>query len=279
MSNPSLVVVASSPRRGVSDTGSQPEASSDLIKERSFRLGSTSVRYTRIAAHLVGISAAICRRQAREQRGPGRTAESLVNTSGKASDLPERLSGMRRLLSDDEAQAASPEIMAQMAATIRGADAVIAGPFTAEDHNARGLLPHLADLANDAFRALRPPRPLIGHAGFGQLARKFQYIQMSHEDARALARGAVDLAVLSQALKSRVGDGEFAVTHFAGHGLVWADGIETEIEPIGGDEIDEAFAADVFCTTWVAMRRFQQASAGKSLAVARSAVAKAVKSG
>ncbi len=153
---------------------------------------------------------------------------------------------------------------------------VIAGPLTDEDHGIRGLVPHLADLASDAYRVLRPPAPLIGHVGFAQVARKFQYIQMRHREARRLAAGASDIGVLAQVLRKRCGEGvEFAITRFGGHGLVWADNTEWEIEPITEDG-DEAPADDAFCTAYVAARRFVGAGVPQSLAAARKAAAKAL---
>jgi hypothetical protein len=277
MSDPSLVCIASQRKRTRSGAGDSPEGSSDLIKERSFRMGSLTVRYTRIAAHLVGISAAVCRREARRLRGAGRTSESVGVTSSRAEDLPERPSGIRILLLDEEAQGASPEILARMAAAIRGADVVIAGPLTDDDHGIRGLLPHLADLASHAYRVLRPPAPLIGHVSFGQLARQFQYIQMSHRDARRLAAGAIDMGVLAQVLRKRCAEGtEFAITRFGGHGLLWADNTEWEIDPIVDDDADEELAADAFCTAWVVSRRFQRAGIPQALASARDAAARAM---
>ena len=84
---------------------------------------------------------------------------------------------------------------------------------------------HLADLASRAYRALRPPRELVVHPGFAQVARRFQFIQMSHHEARGLAGGAIDIGILAQRLRQLQGDrGEFAITHFSGHGLLWADG-------------------------------------------------------
>ncbi len=157
MSNPTLVCVTSLPKSKHEGAASQSGESAVLIKERSFRAGSTTIGYTRIAAHLVGISAAICRRQARRLRGSARTTESVAGTSGKAADLPETQSGIRKLFDKDEAPAASPEILAKMATAIRGADAVIAGPLSDDDHSMPGLLPHLADLASKAHRA--PPSP------------------------------------------------------------------------------------------------------------------------
>jgi hypothetical protein len=203
-----------------------------------------------------------------------------VNTSGRAEDLPPNPSGIRKLLRDEEAQGASPETLARMAAAIRGADVVIAGPLTDEDHGIRGLLPHLADLASNAYRVLRPPAPLIGHVGFAQIARKFQYIQVSHRDARRLAAGASDIGVLAQVLRKRCGEGgEFAITRFGGHGVLWADNTDWEIEPITEEDDDEAPASDAFCIAWVAARRFGGAGVPRALAAARKAAAKALAAG
>jgi hypothetical protein len=238
------------------------------------------VRFTRIAAHLLGISAAVCRREGRRLRGAGRTAESLVNTSGRAEDLPANPTGIRKLLLEDEAQGASPEILARMAAAIRSADVVIAGPLTDEDRSIRGLLPHLADLSSNAYRVLRPPAPVIGHAGFAQLAKKFQYVQMSHDEARRLAAGTSDLGILTQVLRKRLGEGgEFAITHLGGHGVLWADNKEWEIEPITDVDDDEMPASDAFCIAWVAARRFGGAGVPQALAAARRAAAKALAAG
>jgi hypothetical protein len=238
------------------------------------------VRYVRIAAELVGISAEVCRREARRLRGTGRTTESVAVTSGRAEDLPQRPSGIRRVLVADEVQGADPETLARMADAIRGADVVIAGPLNERDHGIRGLLPHLADLASNAYRALRPPAALIGHVGFSQLARKFQFIQMSHQDARRLAAGASDIGVLAQVLRKRCGEGgEFAITRFGGHGVLWADSTEWEIEPIAEDDVEEASVADAFCLAWVAARRFGGAGVPQALAAARKAAAKALAAG
>jgi|SRR6516165_257680 hypothetical protein len=167
-----------------------------------------------------------------------------------------------------------------MAAAIRGADVVIAGPLTDEDYGIRGLLPHLADLATKAYRVLRPPAQLIGHAGFAQLARKFQHIQMSHREARRLAAGTSDIGVLAQVLRKRCGEGgEFAITRFEGHGVLWAETTEWDIQPIAEDEVEDASVADAFCTAWVAARRFGGAGVPQALAAAHKAAAKALASG
>jgi hypothetical protein len=96
----------------------------------------------------------------------------------------------------------------------RDADDVIAGRFSADEANAPGMLPHLAELASkDYHRALRPPRELIVHPAFAQIARRFQFIQMTHQEARAHGAGATDLKILGQRLRWLQGDpGEFAIT-------------------------------------------------------------------
>src|ERR1700719_4397480 len=117
-----------------------------------------------------------------------------------------------------------PEAIAEAIVALRTADAVIAGPLSPDDANSSGLLPHLADLARGAYRALRPPRELILHPGFAQVARRFQFIQMSHHEARALGAGASDIGILAQRLRRLQGDpGEFAITAFGSRGLLWAD--------------------------------------------------------
>jgi sugar/nucleoside kinase (ribokinase family) len=194
--------------------------------------------------------------------------------------LPANPSGIRKLLLEEEAQGASSEILARMAAAIRSADIVIAGSLTDEDRAIRGLLPHLADLSSNAYRVLRPPAPLIGHAGFAQLAKKFQYVQMSHEEARRLAAGTSDLGILTQVLRKRLGEGgEFAITRFGGRGVLWADNKEWEIEPIAEDDADKPSVADAFCTAWVAARRFSNVGVPQALAAARKAAAKALAAG
>src|SRR5262249_9290998 len=158
------------------------------------------------------------------------------------------------------------------------ADAVVVGPLSPDDANAPGLLPHLADRAARAYRALRPPRELIVHPAFGQVARRFQFIQMNEKEARALGAGAQDLGILAQRLRRLQGDpGEFAITAFSRHGLLWADGAWWEIEPLGN--VDEAVAEAVFCTAWVVARRFRRAGAAQALAYARAVTAAAVRPG
>ena len=133
-----------------------------------------------------------------------------------------------------------------------------------------GLLPHLADLAGEAYRALRPPRELIVHPGFAQVARRFQYIQMSRHEARALGAGASDIGILAQRLRRLQGDpGEFAITAFGSRGLLWADDAWWEIDPIGDGDVDESVAGAVFCMAWVVARRFRRRCVRQALAYAR----------
>ena len=170
----------------------------------------------------------------------------------------------------------SREAIAEAIVALRTADAVIAGPLSPDDANAPGLLPHLADLAGRAYRAFRPPRELIVHPAFAQVARRFQYIQMSHQEARSLGRGAMDLGILAHRLRRLQGDpGEFAITSFGGRGLLWADNAWWEIEPIGN--VDESVAGAVFCMAWVVARRFRRAGAARALAYARAVTITALK--
>ena len=112
------------------------------------------------------------------------------------------------------------------------------------------------------------------HPGFAQIARRFQFIQMSHHEARTLAAGAIDIGILAQRLRQLQGEsGEFAITKFSGHGLLWADGRWWEIDPIGGEEVDEPRAGAAFCAAWVVAHRFLEAPAVKALSYARSAAA------
>jgi len=158
--------------------------------------------------------------------------------------------------------------------TLRNARAVIAGPLADGDGNADsyapGLLPHLADLACDAYRALRPPRWLVAHPGFAQIASRFDYVQLSCDEARLLGSGAIDAGVLAQRLRQVQGNGgECAVTDFSGEGVLWADGRWWTIPPIGSGSVDEAAANDAFCTAWVVARRFLAADAAAALQFAR----------
>jgi len=156
------------------------------------------------------------------------------------------------------------------------AHAVIAGPLADGDGDGdadansypSGLLPHLADLAHGAYRALRPPRWLVAHPGFAQVARRFDYVQLSQGQARLLGSGAMDGGVLAQRLRQVQGEGgECAVTAFPGQGVLWAEGRWWPIPPIatGPVDVDEAAATDAFCTAWVVARRFYAAGAAAAV--------------
>ncbi len=198
--------------------------------------------------------------------------------SGRALDLPGDLPGILRLLDQETGFAGDRQGIAAAIVALRAADAVIAGPLAAADANSPGLLPHLADLATRAYRALRPPRELIIHPGFAQVARRFHFIQMSRQEARALGTGASDLGILAQRLRRLQGDpGEFAITGFDNHGLLWADNAWWEIEPIAGADAQEPVATAVFCVAWVVARRFRGAGAAPALAYSHAVASEAVK--
>ncbi len=98
------------------------------------------------------------------------------------------------------------------------------------------------------------------------------------EGSAALGAGAQDLGVLAQRLRRLQGDpGEFAITAFSRHGLLWADGAWWEIEPIG--HVDEAVAEAVFCMAWVVARQFRRAGVAQAVAYARTVTATAVRPG
>jgi hypothetical protein len=225
---------------------------------------------TRLAARAVSDSAAWCRRRAGTIRVSPRFEDPIGAAPGCALDLPNDLAGVLRLLDQEEGSRDNREAIAAATVALREAHAVIAGPLSPDDANLPGLLPHLAELAGEAYRALRPPRELIVHPAFAQVARRFQFIQMTHLEARSLGAGATDLGILAQRLRRLQGDpGDFAITAFGSHGLLWADNAWYPIEPIGN--VDGSFTEAVFCTAWVVARRFRRAGAAQALAYARAA--------
>ena len=221
---------------------------------------------------IVGGSAAWLRRRSGKNSVRAVTAGALGMAPSGLSGLPQDLQTIRNQVEHDEGSGSDHESIAAAIIALRGADAVLAGPFSADDANSPGMVAHLADLASRAYRALRPPRELVVHPGFAQVARRFQFIQMSHHEARGLAGGAIDIGILAQRLRQLQGDGgEFAITHFSGHGLLWADGRWWEIDPISGENVDETRSGAAFCAAWVVARRFLQTPASKALSYARSA--------
>jgi len=244
---------------------------------RAFGTDSRRVRYTRIAAHTVGGSAAWLLQRTGKTSVPNRLAGAIVMAPGGLSDVPQSLSGILGQLHREENTGLDHKALAATIVALRTADAVIAGPFSAEDANTPGMVAHLADLARGSYRALRPPRELLVQAGFGQIARRFQFILISHREARTLAAGAIDIGILAQRLRQLRGEsGEFAITKFSGHGLLWAENRLWEIDPIGGNEGDEERAGAAFCTAWVVARGFLEAPAAKALSYARSAAANSI---
>ena len=170
------------------------------------------------------------------------------------------------------------EAIAATVVALRAADAVVVGPLAPDDANSPGLLPHLADLASNAYRALRPPRELVVHPAFAQVARRFQYIQMSRQEARALCAGAGDIGILAQRLRQLQGDpGEFAITDFGRCGLLWADETWWEIDPIGVATVMRPWreASSVWRGSWPG--GFRGAGAAQALAYARAVAAAAVR--
>ncbi len=274
-----LVAVASEPsRRGGEGGPCQPPP------PVSFRLqasgtDSRRVRYTRVAASTMCASAAWLRRRSGKASVHAMTAGAIGLAPGDPSDLPSHIAAILGRLELDEDPDQDTKAVASAIVALRAADALIVGPLSSDDANTPGLLPHLADLASQAYRALRPPREIIAHPGFAQVARRFQFIQMSYQEARALGAGAVDIGTLAQRLRQVQGDhGEFAITAFGGHGLLWADSDWWEIEPVDGDDMDESHAGAVFSAAWVVTRQFLGAPASKALAYARSAAAAAASS-
>jgi hypothetical protein len=273
-----LVVVASEPTEDRGKDGVPHSSPRQPTACRPAVAGPNGLLCSRIAAHTVGGSAAWCRRRAGNNRVSSWTLDPIGAEPGRPADLPTDLSGIRRQLNQEEGSQPLHEVLATAIAALRSADAVVAGPLSPDDANSPGLLPHVADLASQAYRALRPPRELIVHPAFAQVARRFHFIQMSRHEARSLGVGASDIGILAQRLRQLQGDhGEFAITAFASRGLLWADGSWREIDPIGSEDIDEAVAGSVFCMAWVVARRFRRADAAQALAYARAAAAAAVR--
>ena len=215
-----LVAVASETARASNNPPAPPV---------SFRLRASGddarrLRYTRIAAHTVGGLAAWLLPRTGKNAIHNRLAGAIFMAPGGLSELPQNLSGILGQLHREEKPGLDQKAVAAAILALRTADAVIAGPFSADHANAPGMVVHMADLARRAYRALRPPRELLVLAGFGQIARRFQFLQMSHHEARTLAAGAIDIGILAQRLRQLQGDGaEFPITKFGGHGPVWAE--------------------------------------------------------
>jgi hypothetical protein len=271
-----LVAVASAPAQGNSERTTKPAAPVSF-RLRAFGATSRRIRYTRIVAYNVARSAGWLFERAGKTTVHDHLAGAMVIAPSGVPGLPQNLSGIRELLRRTESSGLDHEAVAAAIVALRTSDATIVGPLSPEDAARPGLLLHLAELAGRAYRALRPPCELVADTGFGQVARQFHFIQMSHHVARWMAAGAVDIGVLGQCLRRLQGDrGEFAITAFRGHGVLWAENRFWEIDPIG-DRTDEAKAEAAFSTAWVVARRFFEAPAADALAYARSAAMGAIK--
>jgi hypothetical protein len=268
-----LVSVTSEQGRGSRESGVNLQAPAVPVRLRGIGGDTRFVRYTRLAAHTVAESAAWFRARGQTARVRDMTAGAMGVSPVGLSELPESASGMIRLLEQETGDSAHHQAVAAMIMALRTSDAVIVGPLSSNDANAPGMIAHLADLTRHAYRALRPPRELVANPGFAQVARRFQFIQMSYHEARSLAAGAIDIGVLAHRLHQIQGDGgEFAITAFGSHGLLWADGRSWEIDPIG-DVVDELKTGAAFCAAWVVTRRLLGATAPKALSYAVSAAA------
>ncbi len=263
----------------------RPASSRNLVLVASHRsqspsrlAGPNGLHCTRVPAHVVAGSAAWCRRLSRRNGVSPRFAEPIGPAPGRPSDLPTELPELLDLMDRTDGPVDNQEAIARAIVALRSAEVVIAGPLSPDDANTPGLLPHLADLTGHAYRALRPPRELIVHPAFGQVARRFQFIQMGEPEARALGAGALDLGILAQRLRRLQGDpGEFAITAFGRHGLLWADGAWWDIDPMG--PVNDSVAGAVFTMAWVVARRFRRAGAAQALAYARAVTIAAVRPG
>jgi hypothetical protein len=243
-----------------------------VVRSRPRLVHSHLLQCTRVPAGAVRDLVAWSRRRAGKTGVSPMTAGAIGTGPRLDPDLPRDLRGVMSLLAREGVATPEREAIAAALVALRTADALVVGPLSPDDANTPGLFPHLADLACRAYLALRPPRELIAHTGFAQVARRFQYIQMDRQAARALGAGATDIGILAQSFLRLQGDrGEFAITAFAGCGLLRAEGRWWEIEAVGDGAVNEARAATAFCTAWVVARGFLGLPASRALAYARSA--------
>jgi hypothetical protein len=228
------------------------------------------IRSSRVDVAAVAASATWCCRRAREGGGRAYIQPQLGAAPDIASIPVDDPVALWELMGAD---VPTPMVRKQIVASItslRNASAVIAGPMTGDDCCAPGMLAHLADLACFAYRALRPARSLVAHPGFGQVARRFDYVQLSLDEARALGAGASDIGGLSLALCRELGGrGECAITNNDGEGRLWADSHWWTITPWGAGDIDASAADDAFCVAWVVARRCFGAKAAAALRYAQ----------
>ena len=178
-----LVLVASEPSRG-SDGAGPGRSGPGGSRSQLTAAGPNGLHCTRVAAHTVSGSAAWCRRRAGRNRVSPWSEDPIGTAPGRSSVLPEDFAGILDLMDHEAIAWDHREDIAEAIVALRAADLVIVGPLSPDDANAPGLLAHLVDLAGRAYRALRPPRELIVHPAFAQVARRFPFIQMSRQEAR-----------------------------------------------------------------------------------------------
>jgi hypothetical protein len=161
-----LVAVAS----GMPHAGISQPAPAVLFRLRAFGADSCRVRYTRIAVHTVAGSAVwLLRRSGKAGFQPLNAGPiGRVPGGGWRGWRTCRGTGLAilDLLQREERPGLDHKAVAAAIVALRSADAVIAGPLSSDDANQPALVPHLADLAGQASRALRPLRELVVHPGF-----------------------------------------------------------------------------------------------------------------
>ena len=128
----SLVAVASEKPHA----GNNQPAPAVSFRLRAFGPDSRRVRYTRIAAHTVGGSAAWLLRRTGKNSVQDWLAGAIVMAPRGLSDVPQNLSGILGQLHREENTGLDHKAVAAAIVALRTADAVIAGPFSPDDANA-----------------------------------------------------------------------------------------------------------------------------------------------
>jgi hypothetical protein len=157
--------------------------------------------------------------------------------------------------------------------TLCKADAVIVRPSDGggADTGEYSAFAHVADLARDAYRALQPPRWLVAHPGFAQVARQFDYVQLGRGQARLLGAGSIDIGVLAERLRQAQGKlGECAVIDDAREGCLWAEARWWTIPALNPESVSNRAPGDLFCTGWTLARRFYGLKAAQALCFAHN---------
>jgi hypothetical protein len=134
-----LVAVASEPARTRRDGGENQPAASRSFRLRVSGTESRCVRYTRIAAHTVGGSAAWLLQRTGKPVVRNRLAGAIAVVPGGVSELPHNLSGILGLVRREVNGSHDHETIAGAIVALRGADALIVGPLGTDDAGAPGL--------------------------------------------------------------------------------------------------------------------------------------------